>query len=69
MITLKDNQIQDVFNKRAVRKDGINDILRITLDAIMYAEREAFLKRENSENNKANGYRPIKVKAMEGNLP
>ena len=61
MITLKDDQIQDVFNKRAVRKDGINDILRITLDAIMYAEREAFLKRENSENNKANGYRPIKV--------
>lgn len=61
MTSLKNDQIQAVFNKKVVRKDGINDILKMTLDAIMYAERKAFLQKDNNENNKANGYRPIKV--------
>ena len=40
MFNLKDDQIQAVFNKRVVKKNGINDILKMTLDAIMYAKRQ-----------------------------
>ena len=64
MITLNNNQIQDLFNKKAILENGINEILTITLNAIMHAERHAFLSTEEGERsgeNRANGYRPIRV--------
>ena len=61
MIDLTTNQIQSILNNKAIAEDGINTILKMSLNAIMHAEREAFLKEDACLNNKANGYRPIRV--------
>ena len=62
MLTLKNNQIQEILNHKAVLENGINDILKMVLNALMYAERQAFLQGQKDHlKNKANGYRSIKI--------
>ena len=61
MITLKNNQIQDILNHKAVVENGIDDILKMTLNAVMYAERQASLQEQKDPKNKANVYRDTKV--------
>ena len=61
MITLNSTQLQTALNTEALKKEGINGILKMTLNAIMYSEREIFLEQKGDPENKGNGYRPIKV--------
>ena len=61
MIKLSSQQIQKALNNKAVTKDGINEMLKLTLNALMHGERQAFLRKEKDPTNKANGYRPVKV--------
>ena len=61
MIDLTNEQIQKVLNKKAILENGIDEVLKIALNAIMHGEREAYLKRGKNTNNKGNVYRPIKV--------
>ena len=61
MIDLNNNQMQELLNNKVLHKGGVNDLLKMTLNAIMHGERQAYLQEQNDSNNKANGYRPIKV--------
>ena len=61
MITITDNQLQELLNHRAANQEGMNKLLGMVLNSIMYAERKQFLKEEENPHNKANGYRPIKA--------
>lgn len=61
MIDITDNQLQELLHHRAASQEGMNKLLGMVLNSIMYAEREHFLKEEDDPHNKANGYRPIKV--------
>ncbi len=61
MITLKNDQIQETLNHKAVVENGINDILKMTLNAVVYAERQASLQEQKDPKNKANVYRDTKV--------
>ena len=61
MITLTDKQLQQVLNEKASVEEGMNQILGMVLNTIMYSERVHFLKEQSNRDNKANGFRPIKV--------
>lgn len=61
MITFSNNQLQTLFNEKACTQQGLNEILTITLNAIMHSERTAYLQTHKEGENKANGYRPVKV--------
>lgn len=61
MINLTNQQLQTLFNKKSESQNGLNEILTITLNAIMHSERTAYLQTNENAKNKANGYRPIKV--------
>ena len=65
MITLSQEQLQGLFNEKAVTQQGMNEILTITLNAIMHSERTVHLQTlpqtEQEPRNKANGYRPVKI--------
>jgi transposase-like protein len=62
MITLSNDQLQTLFNNKAEALNGMNEILTITLNAIMHGERTAYLQENKEPSNKANGYRPVKVR-------
>ena len=49
-------QTQDLLSEFLSKENGLNDVLEMILNALMYSEREAFLS-ENKANNKGNGYR------------
>ena len=53
------------YGKRNAKKIA-EDILIFILNTMMYAERQAYLQAAKTENNKANGYRPVSVRAEEG---
>jgi len=55
-MTLTKIQIQEQLNKLAA-KCGINELLNLMLNALMYTERKAFLERQEQQKNKGNGYR------------
>lgn len=61
MIQLSEQQLQKALNAKSLKKDGMNEILKMTLNALMYSERKAFLDRRKNPENKANGYRSIKM--------
>ena len=61
MINLTNEQLQTLFNKKAEKENGLNQVLTITLNAIMHSERTAYLKTNQDSKNKGNGYRPVKV--------
>ena len=61
MINLTNEQLQTLFNKKAESQNGMNQILTITLNAIMHSERIAYLQQNQTSKNKGNGYRPIKI--------
>ena len=44
MITLSQEQLQGLFNEKAVTQQGMNEILTITLNAIMHSERTVHLQ-------------------------
>ena len=49
-------QIQEQLNK-FIAKSGINELLNLMLNSLMYIERKVFLESEEQWNNKANGFR------------
>lgn len=49
-------QIQEQLNKLA-EKCGINELLNLMLNSLMYIERKVFLGREDQQTNKGNGFR------------
>ncbi len=61
MINLTTKQIQEILNQKASLENGINEVLKMALNAIMHGERQAYLKEKKDHKNKANGYRPVKV--------
>jgi putative transposase len=62
MITLSNEQLQTVFNKKALTQTGRNEILTLTLNAMMHSERTAYLQANQDPQNKVNGYRPVKIR-------
>lgn len=61
MIQLTNTQLQEVLNHKSTSQEGLNEILTAVLNAIMHAERKAYLTENEESNNKGNGYRPIQV--------
>lgn len=53
-------QTEDVLKQFLSKENGLNDVLEVLMNSLMYSEREAFLK-ESPVENKANGYRPGQV--------
>lgn len=53
-------QTESVLKEFLNKENGLNEVLEILLNTLMYSERDAFLK-ENQEPNKANGFRPGQV--------
>ena len=49
-------QVQDQLNK-FIAKSGINELLNLMLNSLMYIERKVFLQSEEQCKNKANGFR------------
>ncbi len=60
MMNFSKKQIQEILNKHALKKGGVKDIIEMTYDAIMFAERQSFLETQKEDKNKANGYRSVK---------
>ena len=56
---LTKNQTEEVLSKFLENKNGLNDVLQMTLNAMMYSERTEHLK--DVTGNKANGFRLGKV--------
>ena len=56
---LTKKQTEEVLSKFLDKKNGLNDVLQMTLNAMMHSERTEHLK--STINNKANGYRLGKV--------
>ena len=52
-----DHQITDILESHIRRGDELNDLLSMTLDAVMRGERQAFLE-DWCLGNKGNGFRP-----------
>lgn len=61
MINLTNDQIQEILNQKTTLENGINEVLKMALNAIMHGERTAYLREQKDPKNKANGYRPVKV--------
>lgn len=59
MIDLTKVQIQEAINQLLEKENGLNEVLQMTLNGLMYAERSAFL--EEQKENKGNGYRFVKA--------
>ena len=55
MIELSKVQLQESLNNLLLKENGLTTVLEMTLNSLMYAEREQYLK--NSSSNKGNGYR------------
>lgn len=53
-------QTEELISKFLDKENGLNEVLEMMLNAMMYSERQAFLT-EQSRENKANGYRLGKV--------
>lgn len=60
-MNLTKKQIQEELSKFLDKKNGLNDVLQMMLNAMMLSERKAFLEEDTSLDNKANGYRLGKV--------
>ena len=56
---LTKKQTEEVISKFLSKENGLNEVLQMLLNAMMYSERKAFLSDE--KHNKANGYRLGKV--------
>lgn len=55
MIELSKVQLQASLNNLLLKENGLTTVLEMTLNSLMYAEREQYLK--ESSLNKGNGYR------------
>lgn len=58
-MNLTKKQTEEVLSKFLVQENGLNDVLQMTLNAMMYSERTEHLS--SSIDNKGNGYRLGKV--------
>jgi len=54
-------QIQEIINNLLLEENGLNEILQMTLNAMMLSERSSFLTSEDQISNKGNGYRYAKA--------
>lgn len=55
MVKLSKKQLETAIRSQLSESDGLNEIFRMTLEGLMYLERQEFL--EESKGNKGNGYR------------
>ena len=55
MIELTKVQLQESLNNLLEQESGLTTVLEMTLNSLMYCEREHYLNESNS--NKGNGYR------------
>ena len=53
MITLTDKQIQEILNHKVSTEKGVNKVLKMTLNAIMYAEEHTLLQEQKKTANKS----------------
>ena len=60
-MNLTKKQTEFVLSKFLVKPTGLNDVLEMVLNAMLYNERTEFLATNDIEGNKANGYRLGKV--------
>ena len=60
MISLTKVQLENGIRDLLSHENGLNDVLTMTLNGLMYAERDAFLKTEHPIANKGNGYRHVR---------
>ena len=60
MIDLTKLQLEKEIRDYLIKKDGLNEILTMTLNGLMYSERSAFLTESRNSSNKSNGYRPVR---------
>lgn len=60
MISLTKVQLENGIQDILCKENGLNDVLTMTLNGLMYAEREAFLQAEQGSPNKGNGYRNVR---------
>jgi len=51
--------LRDLISNHIQQENGLNEVLQMTLNAMMTHERTAHL--ETAEGNKANGYRPGQI--------
>jgi len=58
-MNLTKKQTEEVLSKFLEKENGLNEVLQMTLNAMMYSERTEHLKQDVS--NKGNGYRLGKV--------
>jgi putative transposase len=54
-------QIQESISKLLSEDNGLNEVLQMTLNGMMYSERSHFLSSEDQKRNKGNGYRYAKA--------
>ena len=53
-------QTENVLKQLLSKENGLNDVLEILMNSLMYSEREVFLK-DNQSTTKGNGYRKGRV--------
>jgi len=58
MFKLNEDQTQMVINNALMQEKGLNKVLEMVLNGLMYSEREGFLETQPSQDkNKGNGFR------------
>ncbi len=60
MISLTKVQLENGIRDILSQENGLNDVLTMTLNGLMFAERDAFLKSDKPSTNKGNGYRYVR---------
>jgi hypothetical protein len=55
MLKLNKKQLQEVIKNELREENGLNEIFKMTLESLMYLEREAVVSQD--AKNKGNGYR------------
>ena len=58
-MNLTKKQTEEILSKYLVKENGLNEVLEMTLNAMMYCERSEYLS--GKEDNKGNGFRLGKV--------
>ena len=61
MIRLTKLQLQSEISNLLKQENGLNEVLQMTLNAMMLSERSDFLLSEENLDNKGNGYRYAKA--------
>ena len=58
-MNLTKKQTEEILSKHLLQENGLNEVMEMTLNAMMYCERKEYLSYD--DNNKGNGFRLGKV--------